>query len=519
MNDRSRQRHPLCWTLAGWLISAAIAFVCCIALLGRGFAQTHSGRTVTAPTVAFQTLASFDGTNGAAPISNLIQGFDGSLYGTANYSGGAVFRVATDGSLTALHTYCAGSDCAGGSAFVGALVQGLDGNLYGETALGGNPSCISGYGCGTIVRVGLDGSSVVLHTFSGTDGDDPQGGLLQATDGNFYGTTSDIEIRGRGTVFKMSPHGDVTTLYNFCGEVCHGGSQPTAALMQATDGNLYGTTQIGGAPPNFKGGSGNCPALYGCGAVFAMTLQGKVTTLHRFCVQTNCPDGLSPNAGLIQGEDGNLYGTTYAGGAHSAGTIFKITTSGSFATLYSFCALPGCADGAGPYFGPLVQGTDGNLYGTTNGGGINVGWGAGTVFSITPQGSLTTLYTFCQGNVCTDGSGPFAGLVQATDGSFYGTTGFGGSYGYGTVFRIDVGLGPFVATVPAGGKVRSEAIILATNLTGASGVTFNGTPASFTVVSATEIKVAVPAKATTGPVEVTTPSGVLTSNKNFVVVQ
>jgi uncharacterized repeat protein (TIGR03803 family) len=219
---------------------------------------------------------------------------------------------------------------------------------------------------------------------------------------------------------------------------------------------------------------------------------------------------------LIQGKDGNLYGTTYGWGAYGAGTVFKITPRGSFSVLYSFCALPGCADGANPYFGPLVQGTDGNLYGTTNGGGI---LSDGTVFSLTPEGSLTTLYTFCRANVCTEGSRPFAGLVQTTDGSFYGTTGFGGSYGYGTVFRIDVGLGPFIATVPTAGKVRSEAIVLGTNLTGATGVRFNGTPASFTVVSATEIKTTVPDTATTGPVEVTTPSGVLTSNKDFVVVR
>ena len=237
-----------------------------------------------------------------------------------------------------------------------------------------------------------------------------------------------------------------------------------------------------------------------------------VTTLASF----NGTDGAGPSAALIQATDGNLYGTAYVGGANYYGTVFKITPSGTLTTLYSFCSQSGCTDGAYPS-GALVQSTNGDFYGTTQNGGASdyCGAGCGTIFKITPSGTLTTLYSFCSQSGCTDGENPQAGLVQATDGSFYGTTGGGGAYNFGTVFSLSVGLGPFVETLPTFGKVGAAVKILGTNLTGATSVSFNGTAAVFEVVSSSEITTTVPTGATTGTVQVVTPNGTLSSNVPF----
>jgi uncharacterized repeat protein (TIGR03803 family) len=252
--------------------------------------------------------------------------------------------------------------------------------------------------------------------------------LVQATDGNFYGTTayggaSANCYLGCGTVFKITPLGTLTTLHSFNGT---DGEFPFAGLVQGTDGNLHGTTTAGGAN--------------GRGTVFSITSAGSLTTIYSFCAQSNCTDGANPYGDLVQATKGNFYGTTSAGGANGQGTVFSITPGGFLTTIYSFCAQSNCTDGANPY-GGLVQATNANLYGTTAGGGN----GGGTVFSITPGGSLTTIYSFCALIQCTDGFGPAAVLVQA-DGNFYGTTGDGGDAtncnpGCGTVFRVTAGGG------------------------------------------------------------------------------
>src|SRR5215471_10946235 len=215
------------------------------------------------------------------------------------------------------------------------------------------------------------------------------------------------------------------------------------------------------------------------------------------------------HASLAQGFDGKLYGTTPGGGAHLYGTVF--TLSGP---LYSFCAQANCTDGSAPS-GGLVLATDGDFYGTTGLGGAN---GDGTVFKITPSGKLTTLYSFCSQTSCTDGADPYGGLIQATNGTFYGTTELGGANGDGTVFRLSVGLSPFVETLPTLGKVGAAVYILGTNLTSASNVSFGSTGASFTVISASEITTVVPNGATTDLVSVTTTSRTLNSNKIFRVI-
>jgi uncharacterized repeat protein (TIGR03803 family) len=320
----------------------------------------------------------------------------------------------------------------------------------------------------------------VLYSFAGMDGAYPWAGLVQATDGNFYGTTNYGGAYSDGTVFKITPAGTFTTLHSFDGT---DGANPFAGLVQATDGSFYGTTYYGGASPD--------------GTVFKITPAGTFTTLHSF----DSTDGANPHAELVQATDGNFYGTTYYGGANSCGTVFKITAGGVLTTLHSF----DFTDGAYPR-ARLVQATDGSFYGTTSYGGV-----LGSVFKITARGVLTTLHSFAGQP---EGSYPYAGLVQATDGNFYGTT-----YGNddGTVFRLSVGLSPFVETEPTSGKVGAAVIILGTNLTGATSVRFNGTTAKFTVVSSSEIKTTVPAGATTGSVTVVTPSDTLKSNVVFRV--
>ena len=176
--------------------------------------------------------------------------------------------------------------------------------------------------------------------------------------------------------------------------------------------------------------------------MFEITAAGKLRTLHSF---GSAGDGAQPYAGLVQAKDGNFYGTTYGGGAHGHGTIFEITAGGKLTTLYSFCSQKNCTDGAYPYAG-VIQATDRNFYGTTSQGGAS-NWG--TVFSVTSGGQLTTLHSFCSKTNCTDGADPVGGLIQATDGKFYGTTAEGGVHENGTVFSLSLGAGPQLETLPA----------------------------------------------------------------------
>jgi uncharacterized repeat protein (TIGR03803 family) len=213
------------------------------------------------------------------------------------------------------------------------------------------------------------------------------------------------------------------------------------------------------------------------------------------------------------------------GGEGGSGTVYKINpATNSLTTLYVFCRQPYCTDGESP-FGALVEGTDGNFYGTTWGGGAaNAGGSysltAGTVFQLTPQGVLTTLHSFCTESGCPDGFDPEGALTQSTNGAFYGTTcggACGGTSGDGTVFKLSMGLHPFVRTVPTAGEVGAQIRILGSDLTGATSVTFNGTAAAFTVTASSLITATVPAGATTGRVRVVIPEGTLTSNAAFQV--
>jgi uncharacterized repeat protein (TIGR03803 family) len=441
---------------------------------------------------SFHTVVSFNGPNGQNPIPAVVQGLDGNFYGTTEFGGlsgcGTVFEVTAKGTVNTLFTF----EGASGTNPFGALVLGTDGNFYGTTGSNG------AFGNGTVFKMKPSGALTTLHNFGTTDGSFPTGALVQGTDGSFYGTTDSGGANGVGTVFKITSAGMLTTLHSF--DVTDG-ANPFAGLIQATDGNFYGTTYNGGAN--------------GVGTVFKITPAGVLTTLHSF----NTTDGSFPDGALVQGADGAYYGTTSLGGANSCliggtdygcGTVFKITAAGTLTTLHSFDGTDGQSPG-----GALAQATDGNFYGTTayGGGSSACTYGCGTIFEITSAGTLTTLHSFD----FTDGAYPSAAPLQATNGTFYGTTEAGGSSGAGVIFSLSVGLGPFVRTLPLGGKVGAAVKILGTNLTSATGVTFNGAPATFTVVSSSEITTTVPVGATTGTVQVTTPRGTLSSNVAFRV--
>ena len=472
---------------------AFVAIVLCLAAAAALTGQTYK--------VLYSFCTEAGCPDGSELHGPLVQATNGGLYGTGQgggtYESGTVFRITTSGKATTVYNFCVESNCADGSWPISGVIQGSDGNFYGTTYYGGTPNY------GTVFKMSATGTLTTLHTFctvSGCpDGEYPASALVQGSDGNLYGTTPmGGGAFAQGTVFKATRGGKFKTLYAFCPggwtTSCTDGAEPSAGLIQATDGNFYGTTYGGG---NYNGGT-----------VFKITPNGALTTLYSF------PADSDPNAGLVQGNDGNLYGTTTYGGPYTGGTVFEITLNGALTTLYSFCSQPECADGLDPY-ATLIQGTDGNLYGTTTGGGAG---GGGTVFMITLSGTLTTLHSFCGQTRCSDGYDPSTGLVQDTNGAFYGVTFSGGPYTGGIVYWLSMRLRPFVKTLPVAAEVGSAVKILGTDLTGATAVTFNGTPAAFTVVSPTLITTTVPTGATTGTVQVVTPSGALLSNVPFRVL-
>jgi uncharacterized repeat protein (TIGR03803 family) len=395
----------------------------------------------------FTTILIFGEDIGIDPqYMSLVQTSDGDLYGTT-YEGGAnnggtIFRITPLGKWTTLYSFCSQANCSDGLAPDWGLVQSSSGNFYGMTVEGGVKGyCLAG-GCGTVFEITPGGAFTTLYSFCAqpdcSDGQSPGGPLLWTSSGALYGTTESGGITNNrcngtcGTVFTISPAGELTTLHSFDGA---DGSAPLGGVIQGKDGNLYGTTFDGGA-------NDTCPTG-GCGTVFKMTTGGSLTTLYSFCSQTKCADGATPSAGLVQGTDGNFYGTTVAGGETTsfyttgAGTVFKITPEGTLTTLHAFNGT----DGGGPT-AVLIQASDGNFYGTTQYGGASnaCAGGCGTIFKMTAAGNLTTLYSFCvEGYPCPDGYFPVAGLTQASNEEFYGTTaGGGGTSDDGTLFTLAI---------------------------------------------------------------------------------
>jgi len=320
----------------------------------------------------------------------------------------------------------------------GDLVQGTDGALYGLTGAGG------GAAIATLFRITRGGIESILFTFPGTLAY-PSGSLLQGSDGNFYALSGyPATISGspfKGAVLQVTPAGSGNVLYTFDPQnTSTGDAVDPVGLTQANDGNLYGESWLGGAN--------------GCGTIFKVTLSGTETLLHSFpCGNTVSNSGHSR---LIQASDGNLYGMTSAVGTNTGSTLFKITLDGTYSVVYTFGT--NALDGAAP-FGGVIQASDGNFYGMTAEGGAN---GYGTIFKVTPAGDETVIYSFGQSSVQVngnaipgDGYGPTGNLVQASDGNFYGMTSLGGTYGNGTIFQVTPSgvhtvLYSFTGTLPDG---------------------------------------------------------------------
>jgi uncharacterized repeat protein (TIGR03803 family) len=377
-----------------------------------------------APTFVPKILYSFgSGSTDAAGPDQIMQASDGNFYGATSTGGasglGAVFKITPAGVETVLHSFT-GAPADGASPQNSRLIQGSDGNLYGTTLNGGASDL------GTVFMISPDGAETILYSFTGgvADGANPSGGLLQYSDGNFYGTTDTGGANNSGTAFKLTPAGVETVIYSFVALVKGSDIIPAYALIEGSDGNLYGISADGGSLDS--------------GTVFSLSTEGVETVLHTF---GNGDDGEQPNADLTLGSDGNLYGTTPFGGSNatlpsdggmgggsSPGTVFKVTPDGVETVIHSFSISPD--DGSFPLAG-VFQGSDGNLYGTTAFGGAK---SLGTVFRLTPAGVETVLHSFTGG--AGDGDGPGGNLIEGSDGNLYGTTGGGGANGNGTFFRI-----------------------------------------------------------------------------------
>lgn len=421
--------------------------------------------------------------------------------------------------------------------YTGAIAQGRDGNLYTTISFGGE-------GCGAAVKMTTTGT-LSTYSFQASNGCIPLGGLTLGTDGNLYGTTQEGGANCcNGVVFKMSPTGTISVLYNFTGG--NDGCYPLAAPIQGTDGNWYGTTS-------------NC-GQYGGGTIYKLTPAGAFTALYQFDGGAN---GGSPHAPLVQGTDGNLYGTALSGGSSFYGTAFKVSTTGKLVVIHNFDTTSG-----GYPYSPLIQAIDGNFYGTTADYGS---LGGGVIYKLTPAGSYSVIHNM---NFTADGETPFAGLVQASDGKFYGAN-YGSTSGFGTLFNLGTtgtltvlynfdsvtgaqpevtpvqhtngmlygdtysggtgnlscavgtcgvfyslnnSLPAFAGLVTTVGKVGSKVGILGQGFSSSSVVTFGTTPAtSVTLSGTTFLSATVPSGATTATVSVTTSSGTLKSLKKFRV--
>ncbi len=455
-------------------LRAVIAIVFCGAVISPASAQI------------FKTLFSFDNATGSNPPGPLAQGVSGALYGTTSgelfrLSGGTVVDVFDFDGLNTRGEY--------GEDPQAPPTLGDDGNFYGSCA---NFGPISTYG--SLFKVTPAGVITNLHGFGDEDGAGPNS-LVLGNDGNLYGTTYAggpgagimLGFYGYGTIFKITPGGTFTNLYNFT-NTDYSTVEPSV-LTPGNDGNFYGTTLSGG--PN---------AL---GTVFKITPDGTFTNLYTF----DATIGSAPGP-LTLGNDGNFYGVTGFGGAANMGMIFKITPQGAFTGLYSFSP----PDGNG-IESALTLGSDGNFYGTTYQGGAD---NDGTLFKVTPDGTFTSLHSF-QG--LTDGMNPMNGLTQDTNGTFYGTAYSGGANDYGTIFSLNVGLPSFVRLQTFEGKAGRSIGILGQGFTAATTVSFNGTAAVARVISSGYLAATVPSGATTGKVTVTTGAGTLISNREFIVVE
>jgi len=446
MNNPTQHQSSIlatCRRAAGTALALAIMLVPAILATGSAQSQTYTESVLHTFTNA---------PDGASPTGSVLDA-KGNLYGTTDYGGdsacdapygcGTVFKLDTTGKETVLYSFTgAGGD--GANPWAG-LVLDAKGNLYGTTTAGGNLACSAPDGCGTVFKLDTTGKESVLYSFIGSpDGSKPESGLVLDAKGNLYGTTRDGGAYDNGTVFELDTTGNESVLYSFTGGA--DGSTPEAKVVRDAQGNLYGMTKVGGA--------------YGYGTVFELNTTGNETVLYSFAGGT---DGSDPRGPVLLDTQGNLYGMTDNGGdlacvpadgGYGCGTVFKLDTAGNITVLYAFTGTGG--GGAGPDYSGLVQGADGNLYGTTTTGGdlacfAAYGWpyGCGTAFKLDTSGKETVLYAFTGAGG--DGAGPIAGLEQDAKGNLYGGTAVAGDLacttgplsqgtvpGCGTVFKLTI---------------------------------------------------------------------------------
>jgi uncharacterized repeat protein (TIGR03803 family) len=378
--------------------------------------------------VVFTSLHSFTGADdGANPYAGLVEGSDGALYGTTSSGGaynlGTLFKIGLDGGLTRLYSL----DGTNGAAPYAPLLRDAEGKFYGTTYAGGMSNW------GTIFQFTTNGTLTTLFSFTGTNGPNqgsyPGAGLAAAPDGSLYGTAeygglTNVSYynqnqlgHGYGTVFRFDTNGTVTVPFVFGNT---NGADPAGGLVLGKDGCFYGTATWGGL--------GIRSYFPGYGTIYKLAPDGSFTNIYKF---TGADDGGFIYAGLVQGRDGYLYGAAFSGGSATYGTLFKVSTNGSYIPLHTFIR----SESGSPYSG-LTEGSDGNFYGTTYGAYA----GYGSVFSVTPTGGFTNLVLFSHGN----GSVPVGRLLQAADGNFYGTTSLGGTNDLGTVFKLSLPLPPVI---------------------------------------------------------------------------
>ena len=390
---------------------------------------------------------------------------------------GKAFRISTAASLHVLHQFSGSS----GGRPTGGLILARDGKFYGTTATGGT------LGLGTIFTMSADGTVTTLHEFQGgSEGENPTAAPIQSLKDDLYGTTAgQYNSTKYGSIYRITKDGNFTLLHAFSGS---DGAYPQGPLVQGTDYNFYGVTWQGGT--------------HNYGTIFRISPSGVFKVLVNF----NKTNGQLPDSELIQANDGNFYGVTWGGGTANAGVLYRLRLNGNFAVLHSFTRG---SEGGNPI--GLMQASDGNLYGTAMSGGDQQEDGA--IFSATLAGVVAPLYQFTPAT----GAYPYGALHQQTNGILYGDTFSGGELGEGVIYRLDMGLRPFVTYLPVYGRTGAEVQILGQDFTDTSQVFFNGTPAVFKEVYPTFIKATVPDGATTGPITVTTANGILTSDKVFIV--
>ncbi len=427
----------------------------------------------------------------------LAQGRDGNFYSTiltggANSNTGSAYQMTPGGQSTTIYNFCSLTRCADGANPDGGLTLGFDGNFYGTTEGGGKN------GAGTVFRLtpGSPWTLTSLYSFMNkTDDSAPTFTVLQGQDGNLYGVSEEQYNGQYGAFFKISSSGQFNVLHDFANS---DGTSPNLPTL-GTDGNFYGTALFGGT--------------HNLGVVYKLTPSGAITVLHSFGGYAN-GDGAYPVGVLVQGNDGNFYGTTKQGGTSNEGTVYKINSAGtSYTILHDFDFTAQTLDGAYPVTG-LLLGSDGNFYGTTSQGGNRSN--VGMIYQITPAGQETIIYRFCSQSGCPDGFSPYGPLAQHTNGTFYGTT-TGNSLGGSVFYSLNTGLKPFVRLLNWEGKVGATIEILGQGFTGTTKVTFNGISATFNNVSDTYMTAVVPAGATTGYVSVSTFTTTMKSDRPFLV--